>query len=147
MSDNILKLKDFLPFRLSVASNLVSRGIARIYEDEFGLTMTQWRIMAVLGGEEGLTAKELTALTALDKTAISRAASALVDRGLVARQAAPSDKRSVALSLSADGRAVYEKVMPRARAWERELAESLGEAEAALLSRALERVIETARRR
>ena len=42
-----LKLAEFLPYRLSVLSNRISQGIADLYEDRFGISLNQWRIMAV----------------------------------------------------------------------------------------------------
>ena len=45
----ILHLEAFLPYRLSVASNLVSRASARRYQSAFGLSIPEWRVIAVLG--------------------------------------------------------------------------------------------------
>ena len=50
-----LKLDAYLPYRLSVASNAVSGLIARAYEDRFGLTIPQWRLICVLAEDGGLT--------------------------------------------------------------------------------------------
>ncbi|MGA2364065.1 MAG: MarR family transcriptional regulator, partial [Steroidobacteraceae bacterium] len=50
-----LRLQDYLPYRLSVASNAVSRLIARAYEQRFGLKIPQWRLIAVLADEGPLT--------------------------------------------------------------------------------------------
>ena len=50
-----LRLDSYLPYRLSVASNAVSGLIARAYEDRFGLTIPQWRLVCVLAEEGGLT--------------------------------------------------------------------------------------------
>lgn len=51
-----LKLDSYLPYRLSVASNAVSGLIARAYEDRFGLTVPQWRLICVLAYEAALIA-------------------------------------------------------------------------------------------
>ena len=52
MSETGLRLDGYLPYRLSVASNAVSGLIARAYEDRFGLTIPQWRLVCVLA-EDG----------------------------------------------------------------------------------------------
>jgi hypothetical protein len=44
-----LELERFLPYRLSILSNTVSQSIAAEYQDRFELSMTEWRVMAVLG--------------------------------------------------------------------------------------------------
>ena len=51
-----LHLEKFLPYRLSVLSNTVSSAIAAAYFMNFGLTIPEWRVMAVLAGNPGLSA-------------------------------------------------------------------------------------------
>ena len=69
-----LRLDSYLPYRLSVASNAVSGLIARAYEDRFGLTIPQWRLVCVLAEEGGLTQVQIVARTVMDKVTVSRAA-------------------------------------------------------------------------
>lgn len=145
MSSAPLKLESFLPFRLSLASNLVSARIADTYRAEFGLTMTQWRLMAVLGERPGLTATELTQITALDKVAVSRAASALTQRGLLRKQTQKEDGRRSALTLTEEGVRVYDEVIPRALKLEAELMGALPPEVRAHLDEALRLLSEKAR--
>jgi DNA-binding MarR family transcriptional regulator len=110
----MLRLDDFLPYQLSVTSNAVSQVIARTYETLFGLRVPEWRLIAVLAEEEGLTQQALVARTEMDKMTVSRAAQALTERGLLTRVRHGSDKRSHTLALSADGRALYAQIAPKA---------------------------------
>ncbi len=119
--DATLRLEAYLPYRLSVASNRVSRWVARSYEDKFGLSIWQWRVIAVLGGTGRLTAQDLAIATAMDKVTVSRAVRALIERGLVARHKHQSDGRSAFLDLTAAGRSVYDEVAPIAIRHEAEL--------------------------
>lgn len=80
-----LRLQDYLPYRLSVAANAVSRLIARAYEARFGLKIAQWRLIAVLADEGPLTQQSLCGRTLMDKVRVMRAAQGLVRRGLVRR--------------------------------------------------------------
>src|SRR5215471_10118468 len=73
-----LILERFLPYRLSILSNRVSRAIALRYADAFGLTIPEWRIIAVLGRRPGLTATQVAEATEMDKVAVSRAVAKLV---------------------------------------------------------------------
>ncbi len=111
--DAALRLSRFLPYRLSVLSNTVSREFARIYEGEFGLTLWQWRVMAVLGETDGLTASEIVSRTAMDKVVVSSAVAGLRADGRLVRKASRADRRALTLSLSADGRALYHSLVPR----------------------------------
>lgn len=134
-----LKLDGFLPYRLSVLSNAVSRKIADIYEREFGLTVWQWRIIAVLGENEGLTSTEVAMRTLMDKPTVSRAAASLIERGILDRTIDLEDRRRAPMSLSSEGQAIYAAVIPMALESEREFLDALSEDEAqtlhALLSR------------
>ena len=109
-----LKLDDYLPYRLSVASNAVSGLIARAYEDRFALSVPQWRLICVLAEDGGKTQRGIVARTGMDKVTVSRAAIALVERGLMARSPNAHDKRSHLLSLTEPGRDLYAAVAPKA---------------------------------
>ena len=139
-----LRLRDFLPYRLSVLSNTVSRKIADLYDREFGLSIWQWRVMAVLGENAGITATEIGQVTAMDKVAVSRAVSGLIDSGHVARKASAEDGRRSILSLTPKGMGVYDKIVPIALGAERDLVETLSAAEREQLARLMEKLAKTA---
>ena len=113
-----LRLEAYLPYRLSVAANAVSELIARAYRTRFGLTIPQWRLIAVLGEDGPLTQQALCARTVMDKVTVSRAAAGLARRGLTARMANEADGRSHRLDLTAEGRALYAEVAPTALAYQ-----------------------------
>ncbi|MEO0465869.1 MAG: MarR family winged helix-turn-helix transcriptional regulator [Pseudomonadota bacterium] len=132
-----LQLSHFLPYRLSVLSNTISQAIAALYEAEFDLSVWHWRVMAVLGERPGLTAREVTERTAMDKVAVSRAVSALETKGHLERCEDDRDGRALRLFLTDQGKRTYGQVMPRVMAYETELLSSLSERD----RRALERVL------
>ncbi|WP_174284834.1 MarR family winged helix-turn-helix transcriptional regulator [Sphingomonas bacterium] len=109
-----LKLDDFLPYRLSIASNAVSDAIASTYRALFGLRIPEWRLIAVIAETSGMTPQALTHATRMDKVTVSRAAAALAKRALIERRPNPDDQRSHSLSLTPAGRALYEQVAPKA---------------------------------
>ena len=117
----LLPLDGFLPYRLSVASNAVSQVIAKAYEEEHGLTMQEWRVVAVLAEGGELTQKAIVVRTRMDKVTVSRAARALEERGIVRRVPNREDGRSFHFSLSAEGRKIYVKVVPKTLELEKEL--------------------------
>jgi DNA-binding MarR family transcriptional regulator len=109
-----LKLDQFLPYRLSIASNRVSSAIATAYQALFALRIPEWRLIAVIAEGEGMTQQALGMATRMDKVSVSRAAIALVDRGLIQRRPNLQDQRSHLLSLTEAGRTLYESVAPKA---------------------------------
>ncbi len=124
-----LDLDRFLPYRLSVLSNQVSSAIARQYSERFGLTIPEWRTMAVLGGTPGLSAREVAARTAMDKVQVSRAVANLMRRKRVQRVTDAKDARVTRLSLTAKGHAIYDEIVPLALHLEELLLSALSPAE------------------
>jgi DNA-binding MarR family transcriptional regulator len=116
-----LDLEHFLPYRLSVVSNRISQVIADTYARRFGIGITEWRVIAVLGREPGLSANAVAERTAMDKVAVSRALSRLLERDLVQRDTHGDDRRRSVLELSAAGYRIYDEVVPLALARERTL--------------------------
>jgi DNA-binding MarR family transcriptional regulator len=116
-----LRLQDYLPYRLSVAANAVSRSIARAYEREFGLKIPQWRLMAVLADEGPLTPQMLCGRTVMDKVTVMRAARGLLQRRLVTRLPNAEDGRSHRLVLSEAGERLYGQIVPLALEYEAQL--------------------------
>lgn len=137
-----LELEKFLPYRLSVLSNTVSQAIAREYEDRFQLSITEWRVVAVLGRYEGLSAREVAERTAMDKVAVSRAVAELMKDGRVRRATADHDKRQSVLSLTAKGRKVYDEVAPLALQHEQRLLAHLDAQEREWLGRIIEKLLQ-----
>lgn len=109
-----LDLDRFMPYRLSVLSNRVSTAIANEYSERFGLTIPEWRVMAVLGGTPGLSARAVAERTAMDKVAVSRAVARLIRAKRVERKADGRDGRVTRLDLTARGRAIYDEIVPLA---------------------------------
>lgn len=140
--DAALQLDAFLPYRLSVLSNRISQAIARIYAERFDLSITEWRLMAVLGRYPGLTAGELVERTAMDKVAVSRAVAGLLASGRVDRGSDERDRRRVPLQLSAAGHQVYAQVAPLALEYERSLLVGLDADELRQLDRLVTRLTE-----
>jgi len=144
--DGILALERFLPYRLSLLTNTVSRAIAGDYQQRFGLSIPQWRVMAVVGRFADLSANAVAEKTAMDKVMVSRAVAALLRRGLLARHTDPDDRRRSLLRLSADGRAIYRQIVPLALDFEARLLQSLSESDRTTLDRIIDRLTETGRR-
>ncbi|HYO72221.1 MAG TPA: MarR family winged helix-turn-helix transcriptional regulator [Archangium sp.] len=146
MARSHLKLDEFLPYRLSLASNAVSQVIARAYEEHFGLKMHEWRVITVLAQDGELTQQEIVGRTKMDKVTVSRAAQVLERRRLLRRVTNTEDGRSLRLSLTTEGQKLYGRVVPTVLKLEAEVLQGLGEREIAELKDVLRR-LETAAER
>ena len=136
------RLSDFLPYRLSITSNAVSQRISDRYRTRFGLKVTEWRVIAVLGDAGQVTQRALADLTLLDKVAVNRACKVLGERGLVRRLPNTRDGRSHLLELTEEGAAIHDEVMPMVRAEEAAIFECLDEDEIVQLRSMLDRLLE-----
>ena len=117
----VLTLERYLPYRLSVLSNQVSGIIAESYKTKFGLSITEWRIMAVLGEYPGSSADEVSGKTQIEKSILSRAVSKLLERKLISREFDENDKRRSILQLTNIGLSVYEELVPLSYDYEQKL--------------------------
>ena len=140
-----LKLEEFLPYRLSVTSHTVSTNIARVYEKRFGVSIPEWRVIAILGRYPGLSAVEVADRTLMDKVAVSRAVTRLIKNGRIDRQFADADRRRSILNLSDEGRQVHNEIAPLALQFERELLQDISEKDFRTFSRILDQFLEKAK--
>lgn len=137
----LLVLEDFLPYRLSILSNRVSRAIAARYAETFDLSIPEWRVIAVLGRTPNLTAKEIAEATEMDKVAVSRAVARLVSSKRVQARADRDDARRQILSLTAQGESVHARIAPIALASEEKLLRALSAKEREQLDTLLDRLL------
>jgi DNA-binding MarR family transcriptional regulator len=137
-----LELENFLPYRLSILSNTVSQAIADDYQRRYDLSMTEWRVMAVLARFHGLSARQVAERTAMDKVAVSRALARLAAAGRVHRDTHGDDKRRSVLNLTEAGWLIHDDVAPMARAREREMLTKLDQDERQWLTRILDKLLE-----
>ncbi len=139
-SEDILHLSEFLPYRLAVLSNRISRAIADRYEERFQITLPEWRVMAVLGEKPNISASEVAELSAMDKVAVSRAVNKLIDTHKLERHFALEDKRRSVLALSNDGQQVYDDIVPLALSYEQTIIEQLTDVERTVLKGLLDKL-------
>ena len=141
--EGVLVLEEFLPYRLNVLSTIVSQGFARLYSDRFGISIPEWRVVAMLGQHGTLTSKGIGERTHMHKTMVSRAVTDLERHGLISRQANRADKREVFLTLTETGRRVYCEIVPLARDYAQRLTADLSDTDRA----AFDRIVATLRER
>lgn len=123
------RLADFIPYQMSVATNVVSDLVARQYRNTYGLKIPEWRVMAVLGDSGARTQRELVQATRMDKVAVNRACKVLEERALVQRSPNARDGRSHHLELTEAGLEMHSRIMPHALEMEARILAPLSEAE------------------
>jgi DNA-binding MarR family transcriptional regulator len=136
-------LEGFLPYLLNQAAEAASHGFQEIYRDRYGMSRTQWRVMANLGKFGAMTARDICRISHLEKTKVSRAVAALERGGMLSRTPSEQDRRAEDLFLTAKGQAAFADLGKRAVGYDQALRKGLGGAAAAELNRVLKAVIAT----
>ncbi|HXI87551.1 MAG TPA: MarR family transcriptional regulator [Parvularculaceae bacterium] len=131
-----LILAEFLPYRLVSLGHLVSCKLSNVYAAE-NLTIPEWRVLAAVSQADAMAARDVAALTPMDKMAVSRAVAALEAKGLVERRPDARDRRVSLLALSTEGRALFERVADLALSYEARLLAALSPDEQCALKAAL----------
>ena len=134
------RLEDYLPYRLAVAANRVTRLCARRYSETYGLSIPEWRVLAVVGRFGTLSPSAVGEWTAMDKVKVSRAAANLVARGMLRQTQDPEDGRGRLLRLTRKGSAVHDGMVPLACELEGQLADGMSRTEWSSLLKALDKL-------
>jgi DNA-binding MarR family transcriptional regulator len=124
-----LTLHDFVPYRIAVLARGVSVSLGRKYQQDLGITIPEWRLIAHLAEVGSCSSGEICARTAMDKAKVNRAVMRLVAAGLVLAGTSSQDRRVNTLKLTARGQKVYEQIVPMALEHERAFLEPLSGAE------------------
>ncbi|HTH62737.1 MAG TPA: MarR family transcriptional regulator [Paraburkholderia sp.] len=134
-------LEQFLTYRLHILNKLSERGSSERYQAKLGITLPEARLIAAVGSFGPFSVMELARHANLDKSQASRAADALMRRGLMRRDASEQDGRLVLVSLTPEGRALYRRVMPVARKLNTDFFACLDERERNALDQILDKLI------
>lgn len=106
---NHISLHEFWPYQAVVLANEIGRYTLSVVKQEAQLNLSQWRVLAAIGEKSGRTAAEVTSLTPMDKTIVSRAVNALLQDGYIQKTQDMQDKRRLSLSTTQKGEEVYQK--------------------------------------
>lgn len=135
-----LILQDFLPYRLSVVTEAVSSLFATRYQERFGLSIPEWRVVAVVGQHGALSTQQVIEQTGMDRVRVSRAVIRLADKTLLSRAVHPQDQRAQILQLTSAGHAIYCQIVPLAREMQEALSAALTESEQRQLAVILQKI-------
>jgi DNA-binding MarR family transcriptional regulator len=117
-----LDLFKFVPFRLNRLAAEVSNALAVEYQERYGLDIPAWRVLATLGfRKDACSAQYVAECTRTHKSTISRAVTALMQRGFIERVENENDRREFRLRLTRKGRVLYEELFPRLLQREQEI--------------------------
>ncbi len=132
--------RDTLGFILCHADLKMKNNLLRKIKS-FEITTEQWMILNRLFEEPGINQKELSERTLKDQGALTRTLDRMEKKGLVKRQVNPTDRRSFLISLTEDGHALRNRIVPMALECIEEAVKGFTAAEIAALVTLLKRLI------
>src|SRR5687768_2232511 len=139
-------IRELLSYRLHQVANLLSRGAEMRYRREFGVSLWEWRTVALLGGAgEPQSLNELARAAGMDKGQMSRVVSGLTRRRIVLRGTNADDARGIRLSLTRSGKALYQKLISAAAERNRAFLGCLSAKERECLEQAMTKLAREAR--
>jgi len=111
-NESPLYLKNFLTFRFArVQAKLNAQG-ARLLKEVAGLSLAQWRIIAILGSDGETTSSELSRNAQIDKGLLSRKLKQLIAQKIVMSTPHKTDGRVLLLSLTDKGQKIFTDTLP-----------------------------------
>lgn len=120
-----LTLSQFVPYRVVNLATSVSNGCSNSYQQQYDISIPEWRILARLAEEDKLNAKQIGIAAFMDKSTVSRAIKSLVAKALLVRVVDENDNRAARLSLTQQGIKMYTDIANHVLAWEAEMLSAL----------------------
>ena len=137
-----LDLESHVPSLLNWIANKLGRSASAQFREQFGVGITDWRVIALLAIEPHITANRIVDVIGLNKGAVSRCLRSLQARGLVSIRPHKNDGRSHTCALTRAGEALHDRILPVALERERRLLSGLSLQEFNELVRMLNRLHE-----
>jgi DNA-binding MarR family transcriptional regulator len=119
--ENQLDLERYVPALLNFLSNKLSAGASQCYRENFGVGIVEWRVLSMLAVENHIPAQRICQVIGLDKAAVSRSLVQLEKDGCISSEVDAKDARRYTVSLTANGRALHDRVFVAAKAREQRL--------------------------
>ncbi len=111
-----LSVNDFLTTQISRVGNALKRKITVPYALESDLTVAEWRILSVIAKDEPLAFSNLVILSTTDKSLVSRTLKMLEAKKLIELEyLGNTPRKKIFCRLTAEGRQLHEKVIPKAK--------------------------------
>ncbi|MDQ0315957.1 MarR family winged helix-turn-helix transcriptional regulator [Amorphus orientalis] len=124
------KLDEFVPYLVNVLGSRLSNELGAEYGERFGISISEWRVMAHLSQHERVSVREIYRRVEMDKVKVSRAAARLEASGLITKEPSEDDRRLVCLSLTPKGHKVFSEVAELALSFEQRYLDKLSPDEA-----------------
>lgn len=133
-------LQQFLTYRLTRLHAKLNAQASRILSEHAGITLTQWRIIALTGGKGEITLTDIHRATQMDKGQLSRTIKTMLEEALIASRASLNDQRQQLLTLTRTGQQIYLETLPKMQTRQKMLMDSLAPEEKKMIFSAIDKL-------
>ena len=125
---------------LASTTNKISRMTSRVFNQQFGVGLLEWRILRLLCCEGELVANDISRILEADKAGVSRSVTFLEERGWISRSADVNDARRRLLDLTPSGASLQRRLAKVAQALSKDVFAGVSETDEAALVALLQRL-------
>ena len=136
-----LAMEQYLPYQLALLSSRLSLALERVCKQQFDISRTEWRVLALVGQVDACAASELVERSVMDAVAVHRAVKRLESLGYIERSENQRDMRVRPLSLTVEGREIYQTIVPYALELEARLLQGLPQSQVEPFRKALQQLM------
>ena len=111
-------LGDYLPYLVNRVGTIIAEQFGADALARHGLSIAEWRVLAVLASNGGQRQIDLADLTSIEASTLSRLVTRLMRMGLVTRTRSANSNREVVVKLSPKGQTLVARLIPIARDYE-----------------------------
>ncbi len=133
-------MTDELGFHLRRAQVAAFKHFAHTVTASEGITPGLYGMLQVIANNSGLTQSRLAEVMEVDRSSIVKVVNALEDKGLIRRDAAPNDRRSYHLRMTAEGKLALHRIEEAVARQDRDFSADLSEDARRLLISLLKRL-------
>jgi DNA-binding MarR family transcriptional regulator len=119
-------LDGYVPYRLAVAADELSKDLAGQYRNQFGISIAEWRVLVNVGYSDRVSVRDIERRVSLEKSKVSRAASRLEAAGYLTKEVDEADRRLLKLELTKKGAELLSEIVPIAKAYQEKVSAVLG---------------------
>ena len=140
-------LTQFLTYRILRLHHALNAQAVAMLAEISGISLGQWRILAMVGSGGALTARDVARRTGFDPAFISRTVRSLEERGLLRTARSDADRRVMTIELTAAGVELHDRTLPFMRARQEALLAALAPEERDAIFHIIDKLERAAQRR
>src|SRR5262245_33428426 len=141
-----LQLDKYLPYLVNRVGTAIAVRFTATTLERHQLSVLLWRVLVVLSNNGAARLIDLSRLTSIDQSTLSRMVARLSRLGLVSRKRSVKSDREVLIALTSKGRTILTRLIPVGLKYEQELVRGIAPSDLAVTQRILKQMYDNIQR-